>query len=85
MFKKNAIKKTYFKDSWLKDKEYSDQTVCVPRRNTQATCCICKVNFDLVIMGSSSLTSHGKGQSHEFKVKEARKIADFLNQVEKHL
>ena len=29
-------------------------------------------------MGSGSVTSHGKGKSHEFKVKEAKKIIDYL-------
>ena len=29
-------------------------------------------------MGSGSVTSHGKGKSHEFKVKEAKKIVDYL-------
>ena len=35
-------------------------------------------NFELGNMGSSSLTSHGKGKSHEFKVKDSKKLAHFF-------
>ena len=70
MFKKKTTKKMYFKD-------YSDWIAHGPR-NTQAKCRNCKVNFELENMGRGSLTSHGKGKSHEFKVKEAKKTVDFL-------
>ena len=83
MLKKKTTKKTYFKYSWLSDKEYSDWIARGPR-NIQARCRICKVNFELENMGSSSLTSHRKGKSHGFKVKEAQKIVDYLSQVKKH-
>ena len=76
-FQKKSTRKTYFKDSCLSNKIYSDWIARGPR-NTQARCHICKGNFELGHMGSSSLTSHGKGKSHEFKVKDSKKLADFF-------
>ena len=84
MFKKKITKKTYFKDSWLSDKEYSDWIARGPR-NTSDRCCICKVNFELGNMGSGLLTSHGKGKNHDFKVMEAKKIVDFFNVKSKNI
>ena len=72
----------HFKDSWLSNKIYSDWIARGPR-NTQARCRICKGNFELGNMGSSSLTSHGKGKSHEFKVKDSKKLADFFKPNQK--
>ena len=77
MFKKNATKKIYFKDSRLSDKEHSEWIARGPT-NTQARCRIWKVNFELGNMGRDSLTSHGKGKSHQFKVKEVKKTVDFF-------
>ena len=40
MFTKKTTKNTYFKDSWLSDKEYSDWIARGPR-NMQTRCRIC--------------------------------------------
>ena len=75
MFKKKTTKKTYFKDAWLSYKEYSNW-IASGSRNIKVRCCICKVNFELGNVRSSSLTSHTK-ERIVTKLRKQRKLLIF--------
>ena len=59
----NKSNQKFFIDDWLENPEFS--WLRKDRDLTKARCAICNKTFQLLIVGKSAVTDHGKGQKHK--------------------
>ena len=71
-------KQTYFSDSWLTDKNFSNWIAKAPDK-TKARCKLCCKNFKLSNMGVGSLDKHANGDTHKKKMVTSNEVKNFFS------
>ena len=56
-----------FQDEWFSDKKHL-KWIVKAQTPIEASCLICKNNFDISLMGVSALASHASEKKHEAKL-----------------